>query len=345
MALLFADSFDHYSEAQILRKWSNFNTAGFLTLNPAAGRNGTAGIRQAGLIASDGLGIAVPTNPNRIIVGTAFYTGFLPPSHRSIMGWSDAGILHDFVILRTDGKLELLRGGVVSLGQTTNAVAASQYNYIEVDLTIADTTGAATIRVNGSTWLSLTNVDTRNGASGVITNFWLSGCGPNTGNAFAGIGDFDDFYMLNTSGSTNNSFLGDVRVQAVLPSGAGNYTQWTPLSGANWQNVDENPCTDDTDYNSSSTAAQKDSFVFPDITPSAGTVYAVAVNLMMRKDDAGTRTVRALARLSSTDSFGSDINVGGSYANYQSILETKPGGGSWSVSDVNNSEFGYDLVA
>jgi hypothetical protein len=345
MALLFADSFDHYSQAQILRKWSNQTIGAGGGISASAGRNGTAGYGFISAVSTaDGLGRSVPSNPSRMLAGFAIQVQALPGTSRAFCAFTESGGCHVYVVMRTDGKFEAFRPPATSLGVSSIGVNSLQYNYFEIDTKIDSTTGAIEIRLNATPALVLNNINTRNGGAGVITNAWIAGCGGTVTGVLGLTSNFDDLYFLDTAGGTN-TFLGDVRVQAILPNGAGNYTQWTPLSGANWQNVDENPCTDDTDYNSSSTAAQKDSFVFPDITPSAGTVYAVAVNLMMRKDDAGTRTVRALARLSSTDSFGSDINVGGSYANYQSILETKPGGGSWSVADVNNSEFGYDLVA
>jgi hypothetical protein len=37
----------------------------------------------------------------------------------------------------------------------------------------------------------------------------------------------DDLYVCDSTGSTNNTFLGDVRVDTVRPIGAGNYSEFS----------------------------------------------------------------------------------------------------------------------
>lgn len=344
--LLFADSFDHYSNSQIARKWDGATTvSGGITA--AIGRNGTAGWRSGATgAAASGLYKAVPSNPSHLIHGFSFYVAALPIAEQVLFVLVESGTVHVVINLRTDGKLQAYRGPfTTSLGISSAGISAGQTNYIELDQTVHDSAGAIQIKINGVSVLNLSSIDTRNGGTGVITNYCLGGPYNTILTNTSVVGDFDDHYCLDTTGATNNSFLGDVRVQAIYPTGAGNYTQWTPLSGSNYQNVDENPATDDTDYNYSGTAAQKDSFVFGDVTPTTGTVYGVLVNLVARKDDAGARSLRSLIRLSSTDANATAQTIGSSYANYQFVHETKPGSGSFSISDINSSEFGYEITA
>lgn len=42
---------------------------------------------------------------------------------------------------------------------------------------------------------------------------------------------------------------------------------------------------------------------------------------------------------------GTDLPLSTSYLYYQTIYETKPGGGAWTTSDVNSSEFGVKVAA
>ena len=340
MALLFCDSFDHYNTSQITRKYSsnNNNTIG------SYGRNSTSGMRSANSSDFDGTNLAIPSNPSRLICGFAYTAASLQASQKILASFLESGAVHVGIRLNTDGKISAYRNTTL-LGTSTGAITAGSYGYIEIDTTINDSSGAVTVRLNGVSSLALTSQDTRNGGSGVITNLTIGGDQALSGSALKGYGDFDDFYVIDSTGGTNNSFLGDVRVEAIYPTGAGNYTQWTPSAGSNYQCVDENPATDDTDYNSSSTANQKDSFAFGNVTPTSGTVYGVCVNLVTRKDDAGSRSIRSLNRLSSTDANATAQTIGSSYANYQFVHETKPGGGSFSITDVNNSEFGYEITA
>lgn len=347
MALLFADSFDHYSDSQITRKWDARNSPGggpTFTIGAAAGRNSTAGVGTSASGAQDPyIKKAIASGPATIVLGFACKVANLPSSTRQLCSFFDNGTKHVDARMRADGLIEFTRNGTV-LGTSSIGVNAGQYNYFEIKATINDTTGVGVVKINGVTVINLSGVDTRNGANAVVNEVYLPS---DAVGALVPIlsASFDDVYILDTTGATNNDFLGDVQVRAIFPTGAGNYTQWTPSAGSNWQNVDDNPPNDDTDYNSESTAADKDSFVFGDVTPASGTVYAVAVNLHARKDDAGTRTIRSLARLSGTDAFGVNVNITTSYTNYQQVMETKPGGGAWSITDVNNSEYGYELVA
>jgi hypothetical protein len=342
MALIFADSFDHYSDSQKLRKWDSVTGGIPGAITSGAGRNSTAGWRSTAGSFQSWWRKALPPAATYFF-GHSLYTSAIPGDTRSLCSFYDESTQQVNIVILADGRLRALRGNSTTLGTSTKAIASGQTNYIEYKITASDASGVVEVRVNGtnSGWLNLSSVDTNNGGSSLISNFYMGSDNSNSSWAW----DIDDLYICDSTGGTNNTFLGDIRVQAIYPTGAGNYTQWTPSTGANYAAVDDNPANDETDYNSSSTASQIDSFVFGDVTPTSGTVYAVCVNLMARKDDAGTRTLRALARLSGTDATGSSVNIGTSYVVYQSILETKPGGGSWSISDVNNSEFGYELVA
>jgi hypothetical protein len=159
----------------------------------------------------------------------------------------------------------------------------------------------------------------------------------------------DDYYACDIQGSTNNDFLGDVRVQAVFPNGNGNYSQLTNDLGNmtnNYTHVDEADPNDDTDYVESSNAGDKDTYTYQDLPTTTGTVYGVQVMTYAKKTDSGSRTIRNLARLSGTDADnGSDIALPSGYTYLPSIFETKPGGGAWTITDVNNAEFGVKVTA
>jgi hypothetical protein len=160
-----------------------------------------------------------------------------------------------------------------------------------------------------------------------------------------GVPVFDDFYICDTSGSFNNDFLGDARIKAVFPDGAGNYTEWTPSAGSNYQAVDENPPDDDTTYVSSSTPNQRDTYTFGASGLPSSTVKAVVVNMQARKDDGGTREIAGMARSSSTDGVAATQTLASSYANYQGIFETDPNtSAAWGLSAVDGAEFGHKLI-
>lgn len=340
MSAIFMDSVDHYATADILSKWDA--NAGF-SVSASGGRCNTAGFAYDGS-AGGGLKKNIPSAATYIIGFGLFVPAFTLDV--VLASFMENTTRHVDIVLLADGRIRARRAGSVTLGTSTSFLTAGAYNYVEIKITISDTVGVVTVRVNGTStgWLALTSQDTQNGGTSAITNIILGG-ELTVATPLQSPVRYDDIVILDTAGSVNNDFLGDCRVEAIFPNGAGNYAQWTPSTGSNFQNVDEAQPNGDTDYNSSSTANQIDTFAYSNLSVSSGTVKAVAPNMWARKDDAGSRSIAAVARLSAVDATGSTILIGNTFADYQGIFETKPGGGAWSITDVNNSEFGYKLIA
>jgi hypothetical protein len=137
-------------------------------------------------------------------------------------------------------------GGTTLLASSTNALATGSWNFVEVKLTIADSGGVFEVRVNESVWVTFTG-DTKQSSSQTTANRILfssrsTDCG------------FDDLYICDGTGSVNNTYLGDVRIDTVRPTGAGNYTEFGHQgSSNNWDNVDDTTIDSDSSYNYSNT--------------------------------------------------------------------------------------------
>lgn len=209
--------------------------------------------------------------------------------------------------------------------------------YVEVRVLFSATVGEVEMRFNGnpSPIMNLTNKDTINSAN-TTCNTLSFGAGPCY---------LDDLYVCR--GDTGD-FLGDVRIESLVPTGNGNYSQGTGSDGNSTDNyllVDETDPNEDTDYVSFDTAAEKDSYALANMTQTAGTVYGVGSMIRARKDDGGTRTMRPLFRLSGTDQAGTAFTLSTSYLYWKEFFTTKPGGGAYAVADVNNLEGGVELVS
>lgn len=336
MALLFCDSFDHYTAAgQKYESANNFTIGAF-------GRHSTNGARLSSTAGQPELRKTLPSSYSTLVAGFALSpqdSATLRPVFRFATGTTTQVSLWR----NASNQLEVRRGNsTATLGNSgANVFPGGSYNYIEIKVTFHATTGSVEVRSNGVAIISLTNVNTAaSGTTADSAGLGISGSGANSGC------DFDDFYVCDTSGSTNNNFLGDVRVEALLPTGAGNSAQFTPSAGSNYQNVDETAPNDDTDYNSSSTAGQIDLFAFGNLTATSGSVLGAQYLVRARKDDAGTRTVRPKVRISSTNYDGTSVNVTSAYAYIREVAEVSPATASaWTISEINGAEFGYELVA
>jgi len=343
MALRFCDSFDHYETADITMKWSS--TGGISPTIGVVGRNGTSGLRLANLLGSS-ISKTID-NQQTWIIGFAVSIASLPASDLPIVQIIDSSTTQVTFCIASDGKIKAYRGeswsGGTLLGTSSSGIGAGSFYYLELKVIIDNTIGAVEVRINASSVLSLTGVDTQVTANAYANVIMI---GEDSGASVLQT-DIDDLVILDGTGSVNSNFIGDVRVEALLPNGDGNYSQWTPVGSAtNYQNVDENPPDDDTTYNVEGTSGQKDSFAIQNVSLVTGTVKGLVTHMATRKDDAGTRQIRRFVRVSGTDYAGSAVTVQSSYIYNSEVLETNPNTSSpWSLTELNVLEAGVEVVA
>lgn len=334
MALRFMDSFDHYATADLPSKYQQ--QAGSPSIN-ATGRFSNA------LVCGDVDRIVRTIDSQATwIVGAAVYMPNITHNSARLFTLIDSATGHLDVRWASDNSITVTRNGTV-LG-TSSVLSHDTWYYFEFKGTIADAGGVAVLRINGVTEVNFSG-DTRNAANASADRIQI-------GNATAGVlGSglrFDDLYICDGTGSApTNDFLGDCRVQSRLPNGNGNSSQFDGSDGNTTDNyllVDDATQDGDTTYVQSPDVGDKDTYAYEDLTPTSGTVYGVQALPYARKTDAGARSICSVARLSGTETDSSNKALSTSYLYYPDIREAKPGGGSWSISDVNNAEFGQKVT-
>jgi len=332
MALLFMDGFDTCTAvARAAEKYVAGSIASFTT-----GRTGINAARNPSNLTTRTLTVS-----GGFIVGFAFRTSAFGVG--DICRIQEGGTTHVALSLDASGHL-LVISGASTLGTSTSTLSVNTWYYLEIKGTVHDTTGSFEVRVDGTLFgaLSGTNVDTRQGATGIWDNVLIRQV---TGNM-----DFDDYYVCDTSGATNNDFLGNCQIDTLLPQtdavAAGSNASFTPSTGTDHgANVDETNPNGDTDYNSSSTPGQIDSYNYQSMGLS-GTIRGVQVTPYLEKTDAGARTVSVMTRVAGTNyAHSATFTPATAYQyNYQ-IFETNPNSSAaWVVSDVNGAEFGLKIV-
>ena len=249
----------------------------------------------------------------------------------------------------TDTNVLTIWRGPNLLANGTFALAANTWYYVEFKWTLDNTSGATEVRVNGVTdpGCTLSGVDTLYSGTDTSWNAVLIGCQFNTASWWC-----DDIYISDLSGGVNDDFLGDVTVQGRLPDGNGTNSDFTGSDGDSTNNyllVDEQTVDypdDDGTYVQSSTIGHYDTYTYPALSTTA-TVLAVQVGACAKKTDSGARTYKCVAKLSGgaeTDGSTTHAPSEGSYSYGLEVWNEKPGGGSWSVSDVDNAEFGVTVT-
>jgi hypothetical protein len=344
MALKFVDGFDHYASADILSKWSSFS--GSVAISAGNGRRSS----QA---------LSYPSSTTAVLAKTLSASGATWTAGFAIFprsGTVTAGMLFQFtdsgsdqigIRLNADLTLQMQKQSTTLGSASVATLTANVWQYVEVKVVVNNTTGTYEVRLNGVNILSATGQNTRNTANnsangvrfGARASDGLGGAGVTTGIYI------DDFYVCDSTG-TNTTFLGDSRVDTLYPTGAGNTTQFTASAGSNWQCVDETLQNGDSDYVQSSTATNKDTYGFSDLSHTPTSVFGVQINMYAKKDDAGSRTLCAVTRSGGSDTDGATQGLNTSYSNLIEVLDTDPNGSiAWTKAAVNAAEFGMKVVA
>lgn len=338
MGLLFVDSFAHYSESQILRKW--YDSFGTPSIYTTSSRRPGVPYLEIGSLGSTPRWIEkdLPTTPTTVVCGFAVrIVDSLIDSHWGFQ-LRRSGSPQCTVVINDDFTISVARGaynGTV-LGTSTFALSANTWHYLEFDIDVHDSTGTYTVDVDEDTVLLGSGVDTQGAATSGVDALRLYGCHTYSD---ADI-DICDLYIA------DDAMRGDSRVDLLLPSGSGNYAQWTPSAGSNYANVDDDgTIDDDTTYNESDTVDQIDSFAFDDLEATGGTIHAVCVTTACKKTDSGSRGLTPLLRVSSTDYLATEHTLTDTYKCPQRIWEANPNTSSaWNEAGVNGLEAGYKLT-
>lgn len=342
MALRFIDGFDHYTtSASALLKWTVVNSSS--SFNITGRRSGSL---AASFPYSNGSYISKTLNDQSTwILGGAFYFTTIGGNYPFIKFIDSASAVQCTVQVTSAQQISIYRGdGATLLGTSSTTIPLNAWVYLEIKLFINDTTGTFEVLLGGTSILSYSG-DTKN--SSTLSTAQTISIG-NYGTYARPDFYLDDFYICDGTGSMNNTFLGDVRVDTIYPTGAGTSGQFTGVGDtANlYANVDDATPDGDSTYNYSDSAGNSDSFVCGDVTTLGSTIYGVQANLIARKDDAGTRTIAPQARTAGTSYVGSTQSLADSYMDFLQIWETNPATSTaWTESTVNSAEFGYKVVA
>lgn len=343
MTLRFIDSFDHYATADLLHKYTSLSGGGNQPIiSSGNGRRSTSSLR---IPANTGVLSKTLDAQATWIVGHSFRTSVFDASNdRPFVSFLDAGSVQTDVRVRPDGTIRATRNGT-TLATSSNSLSTNTTYYIETKVVINDTTGSVEVKVNGSStgWINITGQDTKNTANASANVIQFNGITASSNT------DFDDLYICDGAGSTNNDFLGDVRVDCYLPDGNGNSSQLTGSDGNstdNYQLVDESSQNGDTDYVQSATVNQKDTYTFADMSHTPASIFGTQVNMTAKKDDSGTRSICSVCRSGGTDYDGDTQALSTSYVDYRNINETDPATSSaWTRTNLNAAEFGVKVAA
>jgi hypothetical protein len=267
-----------------------------------------------------------------MIVGVAFSAGSLLISGSFLRLYEDTQLGMN-VHVNLDGTLDVYRN-VTLLGSTTNTIVAGVWYYFEFKVVNHQTAGSYELRVNDTTWLSDSGIDTQTvlGYHSVVE--------------FRGPFSFvanniDDVYICDGTGTRNNDFLGNVKVVAIRPDSAGDDTDWTPAAGANYAAVDEVVLDEDTTYVETSGSGDQDLYNYEALS-SVGSIKGIQIITEVRVTDATSYDLNAVIKSNTTEDDGDPETITStSYVTHIRLEETDPDtSDTWQAAAVNACQFG-----
>lgn len=341
MALRHFDGFEFYDSGIVS---SIYPTNGNMLIDTTSGRTGSNCARFGASNATGNAQLTLDAQDTWIMGAAVKFGTLTAVDNVNFMAVLDGSTVQCGLRLKTDGsgKIDAYRGTTL-IDTGTVLLQAGVWYYIEAKFVIADSGGTITTKVNGITDISFTG-DTKQTANAYADRIFIGGWRQQSGYI-----RFDDWYACDGTGSSpTNDFLGDCKVETIMPDGNGNSSGFVGSDADSTDNyllVDETPQNDATDYVEGASVGDKDTYTYGDLVSTAGAVYGVKINTRAIKTDAGARSIATVARISGESEVdGPDIALSQSWQNFWDIREAKPGGGSWAIGDVNGAEFGAKVT-
>jgi hypothetical protein len=345
MTILWADGFDDYdydaSGDAVLGEYESYGDVG-LTVAAGSGRRGGAALRMT--TNSDYAHKTLASTYAEIFLAVAINPNALGGDLLVLYSGATAQL---GLYIEADGSIVAKRGSAASgtvLGSTSaGAVPTGSWTQLQLRAVISDSVGVVQIRLNGSTSyaLNLSSQDTNNGGGGTVNGVRLKG---DTSVTML----FDDFVIWDTTGSIANSWLGDVRVDTLMPNGNGDSSQFTGSDGNSTDNyaLVDAASPNGTDYVQSDTVGHQDLYALGNLSHTPASIYGVVATAAALKDDAGAREMTLECKSSSTTSSSAAKTLTTSRARYTHTFETDPAtSAAWTSSGVNAAQVGVEVAS
>jgi hypothetical protein len=245
-----------------------------------------------------------------------------------------------------DGTLQYIGGSNGTLTQFWKYGRGIQM-YLELKVTLHDTTGSYEIRVNGETLVSQTSFDTKNQSTTGATSFRFYALNTDTSNGST----ISDIYICDDSGSVNNDFLGPIRVLSLHPDADGDDEDWTLSSGTDsYALVNETePIDGDSDYIEDTVTTNRSLFTYDDVPSGMGdNIVGVQVVTNPRITDATTydliNTIKSGGTLYPESAVTVDDQTYNGMGHVLQLLESDPDTSTaWTASGLNGAQFGVEV--
>ena len=321
-----------------------------------------------------------------LIVGFAFYTYVW-------MGEPDTPIINFFNMddepicgisaIDGTGRVRMFCGGyepfesagysgyIQEFYSPTNVVEQNTWYHVEAKWVFDDTTGGSMeARVNEVEVINQSGIKTYKTGGDSEGNYSFSQVKIYKGYYHSMF--LDDLHIFDGEGTVANDFVGDVRVDTIYPEANGDYAQFTPVGGSNyecvqpttyerWSYLNANHLAPHTSYrelwyigtgidfsrwNESETLGDRDCYNHESMLSLGKPIYGIQQNSVFRKTDAGKKQAEQFLRIASINfDTGNIIDASDFSMNYYWPWTVNPNTLiAWTESDINALQSGLEIV-
>lgn len=280
-----------------------------------------------------------------IVLGFA-YTHYTESAY-NLVQLLEGSTPHLTVRVAADGLLSVYRGdhtGTLLATATggTELPAWLTVAYIEVTATIHDSTGAVTVAVDGVNLIEQTSINTRNGGTGALDGWSISGS--------AGGARMGDLYVLDPGdGIAPTAATGETsRVDVKTPIAAASPSEWSTSSGATKPSAvaDTGSPDDDSTYVVTSTDGAVDMYRVSAVDHNPETIHAVRVSAWARRvQGAATSLAMRAAWTGVTTQIGDPVELSTSWSRVNEVVSIDEATASAGLSqdEMNTGTYGFQV--
>ena len=252
------------------------------------------------------------------------------------------------------GKISVYRGNAPGtlpsgagtgtlLGQTLTApITTNAWFSVEIGITVSAVSGSVTIKVGGAIKLALSGINTKSTSNAYFSRV-VYGTTLSAGTGTTPVDINDDFYIGDSTTGSYNTFIGPGSVWTRFATSNGNVA-FTPLSGSNYQMIDETAMDGDTSYNASNTLGAQDTFSSTGTISSTFTPLFIKIQQASRADASGGRSTQNVLNSSGAGVLGTSSSRGTIYAYSDDYFLLDPATGiGWTLAGIEATKFGYQI--
>lgn len=250
----------------------------------------------------------------RLLVGFAYE--FTPGATHTVLAIMSGSTVQASVVIDADGLLHIYRGdhtGTLLASASGGTELDGSSAYIEADITIDDSAGAATVHVDDTSLITATSLDTQvdgNDLDGVRIATTTDGM-------------VADWYIIDPNDATapTTRIGSTARVDCCEPIAAGFPSEWTASDGTQVDAVSGDPDADDA-YVYATGTGQTDLYRVTAMTHSPTTVHGVRITAVAKlaSGTSANLQLRAKQVTGAGSTTGGGAALGASYARLSHIV-------------------------